>query len=159
MTDEISTYTCTNAICGYKTTIPCAGCQDCGYAISTNRNPNSTPTPASEKAARTHIGEITSAAETAPHTKDFYTSPFAPQPKPQPRQNPTSRAILDPLLQRHVQKHEEEKKKAAARIAAHDERYERARGFDEEDDEEFIPNVGKEGESEKKDKGKGKERG
>jgi hypothetical protein len=103
-----------------------------------NKKPTATGTAASS-----------SSSSNPPHPHNFYASSFAPKP----HQNPTSRSILDPVLQKHIQ---EDKKKASAvaRIAAHDDRFERARGFDEEDDEEFIPNVGKEGE----DNGKGKER-
>jgi hypothetical protein len=194
-TPKIPTYTCIKATCGYKTTIPCARCPECGETMSTNRNPNSTPTPKSEKAARTHIGEMTSAPAVPPHPHNVYARTFEPQ-RPQsgqeflqwhqedemkratgtatasyfssssnpPHQHNAYARSFEPqhrqeYLFGRLQRDIEEGEKKAARIAANDERHERARGFDEEDDDEFIPNIGKEGEGEKKDKGKEKERG
>jgi hypothetical protein len=156
MTDQ--THTCTNASCGYKDTFTYTQCPKCGWAMSTNRNPNSTPTPASVAAEAATIGEMTavsssSSSSTAPHPNAFNTRTVQPQPRQTTSENIASRHILDPILQRHVQRHEEEKK--AARIAEYREAFEKARGF--EDDDEFYPGAGKE--DEKKDKGKGKEGG
>jgi hypothetical protein len=86
-------------------------------------------------------------SSTAPHINPFYTQTFSPQP-PQPRQESLLRILQ--WHQEEEKRHEEEKK--AARIAEFWERFEKARGFDEEDDEEFYPGAGK-------GKGKGKERG
>jgi hypothetical protein len=155
------THTCTSPSCGYKDLFPYTECPKCGGAMSTNPNPNSTPTPASTTSTNPTIrttapttaagkAEMTAAAATAtpPHINPFYTQTFSPQP-PQPRQENLLR-----LLNWHQ---EEEEKKKAARIADFREKFEKARGFDEEDDEEFYPGAGKEGE--KRDKGNGKERG
>jgi hypothetical protein len=107
----------------------------------------SVTTIAITSAAATAASSSTASSSTAPGINPFYTQTFSPQP-PQPRQESLLRILQ--WHQEEEKRHEEEKK--AARIAEFRERFEKAMGFDEEDDEEFYPGVGE-------GKGKGKERG
>jgi hypothetical protein len=91
-------------------------------------------------AAATAASSSSASSSTAPGINPFYTQTFSPQP----RQEGLLRILQ--WHQEEEKRHEGEKK--TARIAEFRERFEKARGFDEEDDEEFYPGV-------RKGKGKG----